>query len=89
MSVTLSLGIYFVMWWVIFMALLPFGIRAQNEDGAAVVPGTPASAPQNPLLLRKVLWCTLLTSLLFATFYWAVEAGHLKSFMLWFDDVLH
>ena len=38
------LAIYFIMWWLVFFAVLPWGIRSQHEHGD-IVPGTDPGAP--------------------------------------------
>jgi predicted secreted protein len=72
MSVTLSLAIFVVIWWTVLFAVLPFGVRTQAEDGA-VVPGTPASAPTRPRLVRVVWLTTGVSCVLFALFWLAVS----------------
>ncbi|MBI1385003.1 MAG: DUF1467 family protein [Rhizobiales bacterium] len=68
MSLTFALAIYFVVWWIVLFAILPIGVRTQGESGE-VVPGTPASAPTSPRLLRKVLMTTVVASVVFAGIY--------------------
>lgn len=70
MSVTLSIAIYFVMWWITLFIILPFGVRSQHETGD-VVTGSEPGAPARPLLWWKLLWNTLLSAVLFAAFYLA------------------
>lgn len=65
MSWTFAFAIYVVIWWTVLFAILPIGVRTQGEDGD-VVPGTPASAPTRPRLLRVVLLTTLVSGLVFA-----------------------
>ena len=81
MSVTLGIAIYIVIWWTVLFAVLPIGVRTQGEDGA-IVPGTPASAPSAPRLLRIVLLTTAISTLLFllpwvVTRYGLVDLGAL------------
>ncbi len=61
----MAVAIYFVMWWIVLFAVLPFGVRSQ-EEGGAVSPGTERGAPMAPLLLRKALWTTGISAVLFA-----------------------
>ena len=68
MGFALGLAIYFVIWWLVLFAVLPIGVRTQGEEGT-IVPGTPASAPGAPRLLRIVVLTTLVTTLVFA-FIW-------------------
>jgi predicted secreted protein len=74
MSVTFAIAIYLVLWWTVLFAVLPIGVRTQGEDGS-VVPGTPASAPTAPRLLRIVALTTLISALIFAGFWTAVRYG--------------
>ena len=72
MSVPFAIAIYVVIWWTVLFAILPIGVRTQGEDGA-VVPGTPASAPTRPRLVRVALITTLVSALLFAGLWAAVR----------------
>lgn len=67
MSLTTSIAIYFVLWWLMLFFTLPFGIRSQEESGA-VVRGTDPGAPIIPAVLRKLFWTTALTSIVFVVF---------------------
>jgi predicted secreted protein len=63
-------AIYFVVWWVILFAVLPFGIHTQDDDGEVTL-GTSASAPVRPMLLRKALATTIAAAVIVGGF-WAV-----------------
>lgn len=71
MSLTLGLALYFVIWWTVLFAVLPVGLRTQQEEGE-VVPGTPASAPARPRLLRIFLINTLVATVVFAMVWAAI-----------------
>jgi predicted secreted protein len=66
---TTILAIYFVLWWVVLFAVLPFGVRSQADHGV-VAPGTDPGAPAVPALIAKLVWTTLVSAVLFAVFYW-------------------
>jgi predicted secreted protein len=68
MSVTTAIAIYFLIWWVTLFAVLPFGVRSQHETGE-VAPGSDPGAPALPRLGRKLLWTTLIATLIFAACY--------------------
>lgn len=74
MSVSFAIAIYVVIWWTVLFAILPIGVRTQGEDGA-VVPGTPASAPTRPRLVRVVLLTTLVSALVFGAAWAAIRYG--------------
>jgi predicted secreted protein len=68
MSLTTSLAIYFIIWWTVLFAVLPWGVRSQAETGE-VAPGTDPGAPAVPNLMAKVLWTTIVSAVVFAAFY--------------------
>jgi len=61
-------AIYFIFWWTVLFAVLPWGVRSQDESGD-VAPGTDPGAPSVPALGRKLLWTTLISAVLFGAFY--------------------
>jgi predicted secreted protein len=77
MPVTTAVAIFFLIWWVVLFAVLPFGIRSQHESGE-IVPGTDPGAPAIPKLMRKLAWTTLVSVLIFAAFF-VVYVEHLIS----------
>lgn len=71
MSLSLSLAIYFIIWWLVLFTVLPLGVSTQGEEGD-VVPGTPESAPVAPNLLKKFVITTLVSAVIFGIFYGVV-----------------
>ncbi len=73
MSVTGAIVLYAVIWFLALLVALPIGIRSQEEAGR-IVPGTPASAPDDPQIRRKMIWVTVIATLLWgavcATLIW-------------------
>ena len=67
-AIATSIAIYFIIWWVVLFAVLPWGVRGQHETGA-VTPGTDPGAPAIPMLKRKLLWTTLLAAVVFAIWH--------------------
>ena len=68
MSVTTAVAIYFLIWWLMLFAVLPFGVRSQHEGGD-FAPGTDPGAPIIPRMLWKLLWTTIASGILFAILY--------------------
>jgi predicted secreted protein len=68
MSLTTFIAIYFVLWWVVLLAVLPWGSRSQEESGE-VVPGTDPGAPAVHRVWRKLLITTLTTTVVVGIFY--------------------
>jgi len=56
-----GLALYFVIWWILLFAVLPFGVRSQAESGE-VVTGSEPGAPSVPALREKAIWTTLVAS---------------------------
>jgi predicted secreted protein len=59
-AISSALAIYFVIWWITLFLTLPFGVRSQHEDGEAA-PGTDPGAPVKTLMLRKLIWTTIIS----------------------------
>jgi predicted secreted protein len=56
-----GLALYFVIWWILLFAVLPFGVRSQVESGH-VVQGSEPGAPALPALREKAIWTTFVAS---------------------------
>lgn len=76
-SVSTALAIYFVLWWVVLFAVLPFGVRSQMENGEKIA-GTDPGAPSAARMGRKLLWTTVISAVIFAAGMWAFRAGYLN-----------
>lgn len=74
MTLVFAIAIYFICWWTVLFAILPFGVKTQQEAGN-VSPGTVESAPMAPRLIPKLIATTLVSALIFALVYWLVESG--------------
>ena len=59
MAVATAIAIYFLIWWIVLFAVLPWGVRAQGEEGA---PGTDPGAPTVPRLRAKLIWTTVVAA---------------------------
>ncbi|SNT32210.1 Predicted secreted protein [Tardiphaga sp. OK246] len=64
-TISTSLAIYFVFWWVTLFLTLPFGVRSQHEDGY-FMDGTDPGAPVVSRMGSKLMWTTLISAILFA-----------------------
>jgi predicted secreted protein len=72
MGLALGLALYFMIWWLVLFAVLPFGVRTQDEAGE-VVPGTPGSAPAGFRWRRVFLINTIVATLAFGVVWTALE----------------
>jgi predicted secreted protein len=63
MALSTAIAIYFLIWWLTLFAVLPWGVSAQGEEGT---PGTDPGAPRVPHLKVKLIWTTLVATVIFA-----------------------
>ena len=56
------IAIYFVVWWIVLFAVLPWGMRSQQEEGEVVL-GTDPGAPANPRLVRKAIITSIVAAI--------------------------
>ncbi len=68
MSWATSIAIYFIIWWVVLFAVLPWGVRSQQEQGT-ITPGSDPGAPAIPGLKRKLVWTTIVAGVVFAAWH--------------------
>ena len=75
MEWTSILAIYFLIWVFTAFAMLPFGVRTADDEGAPKVPGQADSAPVNFRPGRLALRATLLSALLTALYVANYDQG--------------
>jgi predicted secreted protein len=63
-STPMTIAILFTTWFTVLFAVLPFGVRSQQEEGT-FVEGTDPGAPVAPKLWIKALWTTVLTAIVY------------------------
>ena len=74
MSITSALVLYAVLWFLALLMILPIGVRSQAEVGE-VEPGTPAGAPDQPMIGRKMIWTTVVATALWAAIFGIIAGG--------------
>jgi predicted secreted protein len=77
MKIASALAIYFVIWWTVLFAVLPFGVRNSAEAGEVVEQGHEAGAPVAHGLGKKALITTVIAALVFAVVYAVLRSGFL------------
>ncbi len=75
-TLSTAFAIYFVVWWIVLFAVLPFGIQSQHEAGESAA-GTDPGAPTAPGMKKKLLWTTVISATLFGIAWWAYTQGYL------------
>ena len=77
MSITGSIVIYVIIWWIVFFAILPIDV---NREKPKKVEGEDPGSPENPKMLKKFLYCTGITTIIFIiTFF----ARNMSSYFYW------
>jgi predicted secreted protein len=71
MRIGTLIAIYFVVWWIVLFAVLPWGMRTQGEAGS-VARGTEPSAPIRPMLIRKAIATSIVAAILVGALWLAV-----------------
>jgi predicted secreted protein len=74
MPTATALAIFFLIWWVVLFAVLPWGIKSQHE-GDEIAPGTDPGAPSKARIGRKLLWTTMIAAAIYALCY-GIYAEH-------------
>lgn len=60
MGIGAAFVMFAVVWFMMLLIILPLRVKSQFDTGH-IVKGTPASAPDDPMLRKKFMWVTILT----------------------------
>lgn len=74
------LAVYFVVWWLTFVAVLPIGSHSHHETGADVITGADPGSPVRPMLLQKALLTTVLSVGFTALLLWGMNNPTLHAY---------
>ena len=75
MSITGSIVIFVILWWIVFFSLLPIDVNRKRQD---IIKGTDPGAPENPRLIKKLTYTTLITSIIFIGIFLLVKYDYLN-----------
>jgi len=75
MSVTGLAIIYIIIWWVVFFAILPIDV---NRAKIIKIEGEDPGSPENPKMIKKFLYCTGITSVIFSIIYLLIKFEYLN-----------
>ena len=75
MSITGSIVIYVIIWWIVFFSLLPLDVNREKKE---IIRGSDSGAPENPKILKKFIYSTLITSIIFIFIYMLVKYEYLN-----------
>ena len=74
MSATSAIVLFAVCWFMILFMVLPLFMRSQEEAGK-VEPGTPAGAPDQPMIKKKLIWTTIAACVAWVILFAIITSG--------------
>ena len=75
MSITGLAIIYIIIWWIVFFAILPIDV---DRTKLIRIEGEDAGSPENPKMLKKFIYCTGITTILFIFIYLLIKFEYLN-----------
>ena len=75
MSITGSLIIFVLIWWIIFFSLLPIDVDRKHKE---IVEGVDKGSPENPKIIKKIIYTTITTSIIFIGIFMLVKYDYLN-----------
>ena len=75
MSITGSLIIFVLIWWIIFFSLLPIDVERKHKE---MVEGADKGSPENPKIIKKIIHTTIITSIIFIGIFMLVKYDYLN-----------
>lgn len=70
-----SIAIFFIIWWTVLFAVLPFGVRNADETGGVIEKGNDEGAPVVHGLRWKMAVTTAISVAVFALVYMLLGNG--------------
>ena len=75
MSITGSLIIFVSIWWIIFFSLLPIDVDRKHKE---MVEGVDKGSPENPKIIKKIIYTTVITLIIFIGIFMLVKYDYLN-----------
>ena len=75
MSATGLAIIYIIIWWIVFFTILPIDV---NRLKSVKIKGEDAGSPENPKMLKKFIYCTGITTVIFMIIYLLIKYEYLN-----------
>ena len=75
MSATGLAIIYIIIWWIVFFSILPIDVIREKP---AKIDGEDDGSPENPKMLKKFIYCTGITSIIFVIIYLLMKYEYLN-----------
>jgi predicted secreted protein len=71
-----GITVFFVTWWLVIFMVLPWGVQAIDQED--VEKGQSRGAPKKPLMIRKFVITTVITTILWGIAYLLIDSGMLS-----------
>ena len=75
MSATGLAIIYIIIWWIVFFTILPIDV---NRQKSIKIDGVDTGSPENPKMLKKFIYCTGITTVIFVIIYLLIKYEYLN-----------
>ena len=75
MSITGLAIIYIIIWWIVFFAILPIDVE---RNKSIIKEGEDPGSPENPKMIKKFIYCTGITTILFIIIYLLMKFEYLN-----------
>ena len=75
MSATGLAIIYIIIWWIVFFTILPIDV---NRQKSIKIEGEDIGSPENPKMLKKFIYCTGITTVIFVIIYLLIKYEYLN-----------
>ena len=75
MSATGLAIIYIIIWWIVFFTILPIDV---NRQKVVKIDGEDAGSPENPKMLKKFIYCTGITTVIFVIIYLLIKYEYIN-----------
>ena len=67
--------IYIIIWWIVFFAILPIDVERKKS---IKIEGEDPGSPENPKMLKKFIYCTVITTVIFILIYLLIKFEYLN-----------
>ena len=67
--------IYIIIWWIVFFTILPIDVNRQKP---IKINGENLGSPENPKMLKKFIYCTGITTVIFVIIYLLIKYEYLN-----------
>tara|TARA_B100000029_G_C17487027_1_gene927649 strand:- start:997 stop:1242 length:246 start_codon:yes stop_codon:yes gene_type:complete len=75
LTITGSIVVFVCLWWIVFFSILPLDVNREKKGN---IEGIDPGAPENPKIFKKIIYSSLITSIIFIIIYLSVKYEYLN-----------